>query len=205
MLSKKSSVSSEKRRQKKMSERDDLTEQMFHEPVPHPMLRKKPVYREAEAAADKVFPELVLAPENEQRADDFVQGYIAGAEPTAEVEYAQEGFDFLLGKQIGVEEVWGRRVDTDNDEAVSEYIRDVVLCATDELHEVLGEVNWKPWKDKRGIKDHDKYREEMADVLHFILDLYLAAGLTGKDIVNDYLSKNAENLRRNTNPEYRAS
>lgn len=111
----------------------------------------------------------------------------------------------MLDLQRGVEAVWGREVDPADPEAVSAYIRDVILCTTDELHEVLAEVHWKPWKDKRGIKDLTAYREEMADVLHFILNLYLAAGLTGQDIVADYVAKNAENLARADSPEYRSS
>lgn len=111
----------------------------------------------------------------------------------------------MLGMQRNVEAMWGRLVDPRDPEAVSAYIRDVVLCASDELHEVLAEVHWKPWKDKRGIKDLDKYREEMADVLHFILDLYLAAGLTGRDIVMDYMTKHYENLSRLNSTEYRSS
>lgn len=152
--------------------------------------------------------------------DDLVeQSYSLGAVPLdtghimydeahqikAEVEYASEGFDFLLKMQHGIEAAWGRAVDPNDPEAVSKYIREVVLCATDELHEVLAEVHWKPWKDSRGIKDAAKYREEMADVLHFILDLYLAAGLTGKDIVVDYMAKHYENIERNRSAEYRAS
>lgn len=115
------------------------------------------------------------------------------------------GFDYLLEKQLQVEEAWSRDVDPDDPVAVSAYVRDVVLCATDELHEVLGEVNWKPWKNNSGIKNLENYREEMADVLHFILDLYLAAGLTGKDIVHDYLLKHRKNLERVNSTEYKES
>lgn len=115
------------------------------------------------------------------------------------------GLDFMLDLQREVESKWGRLPDTEDPEAVSSYIREVVLCATDELHEVLAEVHWKPWKDKRGIKDMDKYREEMADVMHFILDLYLAAGLTGNDIIMDYMSKHYENIDRTESIAYRAS
>lgn len=53
-----------------MSERDDLTEQVFHSPTPDEL-------KAAQAAADKQFPELVLAPENEQRADDYAEGHAA--------------------------------------------------------------------------------------------------------------------------------
>ena len=119
--------------------------------------------------------------------------------------HAMGGMDYMLTLQRDVEGVWGRLVDPTNPAAVSKYIREVVLCATDELHEVLAEVHWKPWKSSRGIKDMPKYREEMADVLHFILDLYLAAGLTGQDIVLDYVAKHRANMARSESPEYKAS
>lgn len=118
---------------------------------------------------------------------------------------AASGLNFMLDMQRKVESAWGRLPDTNDPEAVSRYVREVILCTTDELHEVLAEVHWKPWKDKRGIKDLEAYREEMADVLHFILDLYLAAGLTGKDIVVDYMTKHYENMSRTSRQEYKES
>lgn len=111
--------------------------------------------------------------------------------------------DKLLSMQKALEQAWGRLPDPDDNAAVSSYIRQTVLCATDELHELLHEVHWKPWKASCGIRDVEAYREELADVLHFILDLYLAAGLTGDDLVNDYVSKYKENMRRVTSPTYK--
>lgn len=134
---------------------------------------------------------------------EVIQAYAKGHAISAV--QAGLGMDFLLEKQETIEKGWDRLVNPSDPEAVSAYIRDVVLCATDELHEVLGEVNWKPWKNNRGIKNMENYREEMADVLHFILDLYLAAGLTGRDIVLDYLSKHYENLDRMNRTEYKES
>lgn len=111
--------------------------------------------------------------------------------------------DTMLDLQRDVERGWGRLPDPEDAAAVSKYLREVILCATDELHEVLGEVNWKPWKQSRGIKDVAAYREEVADVMHFILDLYLAAGLTGKDIYQDYVAKHNVNIDRTTNSQYK--
>lgn len=105
--------------------------------------------------------------------------------------------------QKALEQAWGRLPDLTDAEAVSEYIRQTVLCATDELHELLHEVHWKPWKEGHGIRDVEAYREELADVVHFVLDLYLAAGLTGDDLVNDYFSKHHENVRRLIDPAYK--
>lgn len=111
--------------------------------------------------------------------------------------------DELLTLQTSLEQAWGRLPDLTDAEAVSEYIRQTVLCATDELHELLHEVHWKPWKEGHGIRDVEAYREELADVFHFVLDLYLVAGLTGDDLVNDYFSKHHENVRRLIDPAYK--
>ena len=113
--------------------------------------------------------------------------------------------DTMLDLQREVESKWDRLPDPDDDEAISTYLREVILCATDELHEVLAEVNWKPWKKSRGIKDVAAYREEVADVMHFILDLYLAAGLAGEDIYQDYVAKHNINIDRTTNSQYKES
>ncbi len=143
-------------------------------------------------------------------ADAYIDGYMDGHKEGEEsprnvedeIDNATCGFDYLLGKQLGTEKMWNRDVNPSDPEAVSTYIREVILCAEDELHEVLNEVHWKPWKTPRGIKDLNNYREEMADVLHFILDLYLAAGLTGMDIVADYLSKSEKNKTRHESTSY---
>lgn len=110
--------------------------------------------------------------------------------------------DVLLDLQRKIEAQWDRLPDPENPENVSEYVRQVVLCLEDELHEALEHVHWKPWKTSRGFKDRDKYRAELADVLHFVLDLYLSVGLTGEDIYQDYLSKHRENLKRRNSVEY---
>lgn len=116
-----------------------------------------------------------------------------------------KSLNILLANQIEVEKAWGRLPDICDDDAVSSYIREVILCIEDELHEVLAEVHWKPWKISRGIKNIAAYREEMADVLHFILDLYLVAGLDGYDIAEDYLAKHDKNMDRVSSDSYRMS
>jgi NTP pyrophosphatase (non-canonical NTP hydrolase) len=171
-----------------MSERDDITEQAYHLP---PALFSR---EEADAlgkAFDKRFP-----------PKEDIEEYHTMQEL---VHNTATGFNLLLKMQHSLEEKWGRDVDVNDPEAVSRHIRDTILCTTDELHEVLAEVNWKPWKDSRGIKDVDKYREEMADVLHFVLSLYLAAGVSGQEIVTDYMAKHQENLARTRSAEYKAS
>lgn len=113
-----------------------------------------------------------------------------------------DALDVLLCLQRRIEDQWNRLPEPDNPESVSQYIREVALCLEDELHEALEHVHWKPWKTSRGFKDVAKYREELADVLHFVLDLYIAAGMNGKDIYQDYLAKHQENVRRRSSEEY---
>lgn len=113
-----------------------------------------------------------------------------------------DALDVLLRLQRRIEDQWNRLPEPWNPESVSQYIREVVLCLEDELHEALEHVHWKPWKTSRGFKDLSKYREELADVLHFVLDLYIAAGMNGKDIYQDYLAKHRENVQRRSSEEY---
>ena len=171
-----------------MSERDDLAEQAYST-VP-------------------IGPGSMTGAERDAIGRRFDEVFPPGTDSSPvpdQIAHAMGGMDYMLSLQRDVEGIWGRLVDPADPAAVSKYIREVVLCATDELHEVLAEVHWKPWKSSHGIKDMSKYREEMADVLHFILDLYLAAGLTGQDIVLDYVAKHYENLERNKSASYRAS
>lgn len=127
------------------------------------------------------------------------------AETPQQPQLGPNHLETMLEMQRDVERAWGRLPDPADREAISRYVREVILCATDELHEVLAEVHWKPWKTPSGIKDMPAYREELADVMHFILDLYLAAGLSGEDIYQDYMAKHNKNMDRTKSKEYKES
>jgi NTP pyrophosphatase (non-canonical NTP hydrolase) len=80
---------------------------------------------------------------------------------------------------------------------LAEYIRLNVLAATDELHEVLGEVGWKPWKTEGyGTVRRPEYVGELADVLLFVFNLAAAQGVTGDELTEALRLKWAENRRR---------
>ena len=120
------------------------------------------------------------------------------------VEVVSAGMDALIEKQSQLEKMWNR-YPARNSESTSVYIREVILSLMSEIQELLQEVHWKPWKSSRGLKNIDSYREELADVLHFTLDLYIAAGLTGKDAAQDYLDKWIKNTDRVSDTDYRES
>jgi dimeric dUTPase (all-alpha-NTP-PPase superfamily) len=70
-----------------------------------------------------------------------------------------------------------------------------VLALTDELHEALGEIGWKPWATSRHI-NVEALQGELVDAWHFFMNLCLAAGLTEDVLLRKYLVKNAINASR---------
>lgn len=74
-------------------------------------------------------------------------------------------------------------------------IKDMVLALTDELHEALAEVGWKPWATSRHIHT-EALRGELIDAYHFLMNLMLIAGMTDEDVDRMYREKNRRNLER---------
>lgn len=82
-----------------------------------------------------------------------------------------------------------------SDEGRIEFIKTNVLAATDELHEALGEVGWKPWATSRHINT-DALRAELVDTWHFFMNLCIVAGMTPEDLYEGYLKKRKKNIQR---------
>jgi len=80
------------------------------------------------------------------------------------------------------------------DDALEFILWNVVAC-TDELHEALNEVGWKPWASARHI-NRNEYVGELIDAMHFIVNLCLVVGVTPEEFHARYLSKNEKNHRR---------
>ena len=76
-----------------------------------------------------------------------------------------------------------------------DYIKSMTLAATDELHEALGEVGWKPWATSRHI-NRTAYLGELIDVLHFWVNLCLVVGATPEEIAERYAEKAKRNAKR---------
>jgi|GEM_PF-1026289 dimeric dUTPase (all-alpha-NTP-PPase superfamily) len=75
-----------------------------------------------------------------------------------------------------------------------------------ECCELDDELNWKPWKNPQNLEANREARlEEMADILHFFLQLALDQGFGPTDLYHAYVRKNAENRQRQSaHPLYRA-
>ena len=76
-----------------------------------------------------------------------------------------------------------------------------------EICELDDELNWKPWKNSHDlVANRDRRLDEMADVLHFFLQLALDQNFTADEIFAAYEGKHAENRRRQeSDPRYQPS
>ncbi len=93
------------------------------------------------------------------------------------------------------EEYYGKKFeDFDHNELV-QWVRINVLAADDELHEALGEISWKPWA-KAEFFNREAYLGELVDVLHFVGNLLVGAGVTDAELNAAYLDKMERNRER---------
>jgi hypothetical protein len=77
-----------------------------------------------------------------------------------------------------------------------------VLALEDELHEMLGEVGWKPWATSRHF-NRQQYLGELVDAFHFLMNLILVARgeeqstkELGAEFSRLYKQKRIVNMRR---------
>ena len=79
------------------------------------------VEQEARAAADARFPESPLAPENEQRAEDFYEGYIAGASRPATRKAVTEAKAAAWDEAIAAVAAWWQTPEDERGVIVNPY------------------------------------------------------------------------------------
>jgi len=100
---------------------------------------------------------------------------------------------------------------------VSSFMLQQKHAFDDEFHEMMdaiggiddgvGSAAWKWWKDDHK-KAHITYLNEMSDndmlelkfeavdMLHFFINMCIILGMTGSEMMNMYIAKNAENIER---------
>ena len=98
----------------------------------------------------------------------------------AEVVHAQRMLQLRLGYDI----------DGMDTEERCAYVRMNVLAAIVELTEALNEVGWKPWASSRHF-NNGLLLGELTDVLHFLINLYLAAlpGVLAEEIADQIVRR----------------
>lgn len=99
---------------------------------------------------------------------------------------------FELQKSFDSEIVEKRRltgISTDN------WIQKEVLAMLSELAELLDEVNFKWWKNKKEI-NYDNVKGELIDILHFFCSMCIKTGMSAEEVYERYVAKNKENFDR---------
>jgi hypothetical protein len=87
----------------------------------------------------------------------------------------------MMGAQLNLQIQAGMNPIEMNVEEVIEYIKEMTLAATDELHEALGEVGWKTWATSRHINTVAAF-SELRDAWQFLTNLMFA--VTGEEPEN---------------------
>lgn len=75
------------------------------------------------------------------------------------------------------------------------YLKDQILALTDEAHEALNEMGWKPWATSRHLNEKE-FAGELADILCFLVNLALGVGLTSEDFYLLHQEKAQRNIKR---------
>ena len=75
------------------------------------------------------------------------------------------------------------------------FIKDMCIALSDELHEFLSEVGWKPWATSRTI-NRNAAKGELVDLFHFFMNLCIVVGMGPHELYERYLEKRMRNIRR---------
>ena len=68
-----------------------------------------------------------------------------------------------------------------------------------ELSEAMQELRWKPWKQRWAHTDREKFVEEMADALHFFVEMCITAGINADGLFDAYFRAWEKNRGRQEN------
>ena len=78
---------------------------------------------------------------------------------------------------------------------MANYVQSMSLALTDEIHEALNEVGWKPWATSRHV-NREAYVGELVDALHFLVNLFLVVGADAHEVHYRYVEKSQRNKKR---------
>lgn len=72
-------------------------------------------------------------------------------------------------------------------------IKDLAYRCLEELSEATNTLKNKPWKQSEVTTDRVHFYEELADSLHFFIELCITAGMSADDLAKIYHRKHAVN------------
>lgn len=75
------------------------------------------------------------------------------------------------------------------------FIKDMHIALTDELHEALGEIGWKPWATSQHVNE-EAFKGELIDAWHFFMNLCMVVGMGPDELQDRYMAKRQKNIQR---------
>lgn len=100
--------------------------------------------------------------------------------------YAENGYERVLPEDFGA-------IDKRH---VQDSLRDVMGYVIEELNEARNHLKAKPWKRTFKEPDAAAFNEELADAVHFFVELLIVAGWNAEDVFRHYFAKAIENSKR---------
>ena len=106
----------------------------------------------------------------------------------------------MLGMQRNLQvEAYGRDPSTLSTDEKIQFMKDMHIALTDEMHELLAEIDWKPWTNGDRSINYDGAKKELVDIWHFFMNLMLVTGMTTDDLYKMYMKKQQVNADRQAN------
>ena len=151
-------------------------------------------------------PEIPWTPSPDDFDDMWDNAFVAGDGPP---EYVPDMLCTMFAQQLAhmqkymqineaawlPPEHWGDLKRPDVEAALRENAGYVI----EELMEAIGLLKNKPWTQTAKVIDKGKFREELADVWHFFIQLHILAGLSPLEVFQDYFHKSVINQNRQNN------
>jgi NTP pyrophosphatase (non-canonical NTP hydrolase) len=104
--------------------------------------------------------------------------------------------------QLKIQHSLGYSFSTMTTDKREEYTKDMVLYLLEETHELLRETNFKSHKKVKKIINVSNIKDELADILHFLINLCLVWHVTPEELTTAFIEKNAKNVKRIESESY---
>lgn len=117
----------------------------------------------------------------------------------------EDKLDIIFRKQKELQINLGVFKKMKNASMKQQFINQMILSIHEETVEIMKETayknpNYVPFGWKKGQEFNlENYKKEIADLLHFIINLCLVVNMTSEELFKLYLNKNRENHERKRN------
>jgi len=107
---------------------------------------------------------------------------------------------FELQQKLGNVDKWN-----ESPQMKQQFINQMILALHEEATEIMRETAYKnpefvPFGWKKGqLFNNKNFKKEIADIMHFVMNLVIISGMTAEEFYEQYMSKNKENVRRKEN------